>query len=212
MTAAPVVVLVTDPAYALAHLVGVVRAAGAALPPGALSVQLRDKRGDAAAFEAAALALRDAARSVGAGFVVNAGSRTARALASGVHVPGRGSVAEARAALGPGAFVSAAAHDDDDVRRAVREGASAVLVSPVFDTPGKGPARGVAALTSARALADAAGGRTRVIALGGVEPSRAASCAAAGAHGVAVIRALLDAPDPGAAARALAAPFAAVER
>jgi thiamine-phosphate pyrophosphorylase len=42
-----------------------------------------------------------------------------------------------------------------------------------------------------------------VIAIGGVTPPRAAEARAAGAYGVAAIRAVWDADDPAAAARAL---------
>jgi thiamine-phosphate pyrophosphorylase len=98
-----------------------------------------------------------------------------------------------------GLVVSAAAHSEADLRDATRLGISAVLVSPIFAVPGKGPERGLGALTEARRLApDAA-----VFALGGITPATAAACYEAGAHGIAVQRALLDATDPVAAARAL---------
>ena len=41
-----------------------------------------------------------------------------------------------------------------------------------------------------------------VVAIGGIEPARAEGLRAAGVHGVAVIRAILEAPDPAAATRA----------
>jgi thiamine-phosphate pyrophosphorylase len=44
-----------------------------------------------------------------------------------------------------------------------------------------------------------------VIAIGGVTPARLSELRAAGIHGVAVIRALWDAPDPASAARDLLA-------
>jgi thiamine monophosphate synthase len=74
-------------------------------------------------------------------------------------------------------------------------------VSPIWDTPGAGtvkPApRGVEALVRARHALDALPSVPPMLyALGGVDGSRAASCARAGADGVAVIRALLDAADP----------------
>ena len=46
------------------------------------------------------------------------------------------------------------------------------------------------------------------IAIGGVSPERAAELRAAGAYGVAAVRALWDAPDPGRAVRALLEAFA----
>jgi thiamine-phosphate pyrophosphorylase len=73
-----------------------------------------------------------------------------------------------------------------------------VLVSPIFDTPGKVP-RGVEALRTARAMRP----DVSLFALGGINAANAMTCYRAGATGVAVMRALLDAADPAAVARAL---------
>jgi thiamine-phosphate pyrophosphorylase len=93
------------------------------------------------------------------------------------------------------AWISVAAHTRDDVGQAVEEGADAVLVSPVFDTRGK-RGRGVAAIREAREVVDAAHSKVAVLALGGVDADNAAVCVAAGADGVAVVRALLASADP----------------
>jgi thiamine-phosphate pyrophosphorylase len=122
--------------------------------------------------------------------------------------PGSGRVADARAAFGRRTWVSMPAHSDDDVRRASAEGADAVLVSPIFPTrssagPVRAPAkvpRGLAALRTAR-LAAAPG--LLLYALGGIRPETVGECLAAGAHGVAVIRALLASPRPEEVARAI---------
>jgi thiamine-phosphate pyrophosphorylase len=54
-------------------------------------------------------------------------------------------------------------------------------------------------------LAEAARLGLPLLGLGGVDLANAAQVVAAGAHGVAAIRAWLGAPDPGAAVRALVA-------
>src|SRR5262249_14197089 len=120
--------------------------------------------------------------------------------ADGVHLGGDSvDVADARRLVGRLAFVSTVAHASEDVARAETSGATAALVSPIFDTPGKGAPRGTRFITDARSHA-----RTlRLYALGGVDPGNASSCVSAGADGVAVIRAVWQARDPGAAARAL---------
>ena len=168
-------------------------------------MQLRDKESDDDALLVTARALREATRDASALFVVNGSAAVAHAvLADGVHLPGAGPsahetlasrVARARKVLGDGAFISTAAHDDDQLRAAADAGATAALVSPIFASPGKGPARGVAAITSSRSLVDASrrAPALLVYALGGVTPENAASCYEAGADGVAVIRALYDA-------------------
>src|SRR5436853_544249 len=79
-------------------------------------------------------------------------------------------------------------------------GADFALFGPVWETPSKAGAQGEARLQEAvRAAA------IPVLAIGGVTAARVPAVRAAGVAGVAVIRAILAAPDPGAATRALPA-------
>jgi thiamine-phosphate pyrophosphorylase len=219
----PVVILVTDSNVDVARTIEIVRAVANAVGPRRLLVQLRDKENGPVVIRTAAQALREATRAVDALFVVNGATSIAHDVgADGVHLPwDRGGavasrVASARRLLGEHIIVTAAVHDDEEVRAAVEGGVTGILVSPIFPTPGKGPPRGAAAIQSACAIVSAAqtSRRPRVYALGGVNATNASACAAAGADGVAVIRALYDAGPSGsaAAALALAAPFAAVVR
>jgi thiamine-phosphate pyrophosphorylase len=187
----PRLVLVTDPVFGDDVIVRCVEAVADALPPGALCVQLRDKHRATPSLRLMGNRLRAATRR------------------DGGHLGGDGgSVGEARKAVGRRTWISVAAHTDDDVRRALAEGADAALVSPIFPTrsPAVGPTtepkrpRGLGALRSARAIA---GPRLALFALGGVTLERARPCAASGADGVAVLRALLASPAPAALARAL---------
>lgn len=121
--------------------------------------------------------------------IVNDRLDVAAALgARAVHL-GRTSVGvgEARALLGADLWVSRACHDPAELEQAAREGASAALLSPVFPSPGKGPPLGIEALRGACSAFP----RLPVLALGGVAPENAGDCLAAGARGVAVIRAAL---------------------
>ncbi len=200
---APVLVFVTDPRWTLERTIAIVRSAASASGPNGLLVQVRDKESPERRAKWAP-ALRDVTRSERALLVVNGDIALALAVdADGAHVPSH-DVAAARAVLGADAFVTTPAHDDDDVRKAVAARASAVLVSPIFATPGKGAARGPSAVANARVIAS---GALRVYALGGIDASCVAACAGAGADGVAVIRALYDAQDPTAEASSLVAPF-----
>ncbi|HQY64410.1 MAG: thiamine phosphate synthase [Myxococcales bacterium] len=147
-----------------------------------------------------AVLVAEAARACGVPFVVNGDVGLARELAAdGVHAPSGMPAGGLRAALG-GLWLSRAAHAAEDVRAAAANSLDAVLVSPIYPVPGKGPARGLEALREARAIASesdaggALGGRLRVLALGGVTPERAAACVRAGADGVAVMRAAFAAP------------------
>jgi thiamine-phosphate pyrophosphorylase len=133
-------------------------------------------------------------------------ARMVRELAlDGVHLGGerRATLAAVRAELGPNVWISVPAHTDQEVDDAVRGGATAAYVSPIFATPGKGPARGLDAIARARARVPAQPGATLLYALGGVDADTAEACVAAGADGVAVIRAFSDAADCALALRAL---------
>lgn len=86
-------------------------------------------------------------------------------------------------------------HSTAEITRAVGGGASYVTISPVAASeskPGYGPVLGADGVRRAVAVA----GVTPVYALGGVSPENAADLRAAGAYGVAVMGALMRAPDP----------------
>jgi thiamine-phosphate pyrophosphorylase len=192
-----VIIAITDPRWPIDHVVGAVERIHTVLPRDAFMVQIRDKT-------SAPDRLAERLCAIGVRFVLNGTPEDAvRVGAEGVHLPGDApDLAHARAVLGEDAWISIAAHDDDAVTRAVAGRATAALVSPIFETPGKGAPRGVEALTRAKSIAK---GRVRIIALGGIDSRRAASCALAGADGIAVIRAIWEASDPGAAALELTA-------
>lgn len=204
----PTVILVTDPAFGDEGIVRCIEAVGRSLPRGAFCVQLRDKQRALVSLRVFASRLRLLTRSLGVGLLINGDPRLARDIgADGVHL-GRdaGTVADARATCGSGAWISVSAHSDNAVRRAVRDGANAALVSPVFASrppsiyAEEKEGRGLEALRSARQVA---GDRLRLYALGGVDADNARACAQAGADGVAAIRALLACPEPGRIARAM---------
>jgi thiamine-phosphate pyrophosphorylase len=113
------------------------------------------------------------------------------------------SVADARRLVGERMFVSRARHDAGG---ALESGVDAWVLSPIFE-PRKGRgALGVEAVTRfARRATGASGasGASQVIALGGVNAANAGECLAGGATGVAVIGAVLSAPEPEALVSAL---------
>lgn len=149
-----------------------------------LAVQLRDPELSARELFFLGRELRDRTRRVGARLLVNDRLDLALLLeADGLHLGRHGlEVVDARGALGDGAIITCSAHDDDELARAA--GADAVVVSPIFASPGKGAPRGLEAIERTRRLAP----RLAVIALGGITPDNAASCFSAGAAAVAAIR------------------------
>ena len=112
----------------------------------------------------------------------------------------------ARAILGPQALVGVSTHSDAEIDAA--QGADYVGFGPIFPTASKPGARlpppqGLDGLR--RAI-----GRSKapVVAIGGITARTAAQVAEAGARCAAAIAELCNAPDPEAAARALAQEFA----
>jgi thiamine-phosphate pyrophosphorylase len=197
----PVVHLITDRRLQPDLAAHAIRAL-AQLPPGRVLVQLREKDLGGRELLRLSRALVAACHAAGQRLVVN--DRLDVALASGadgVHLPAAGiPVSDARRLLGPGGLVGVSCHSADEVRRARDAGASFASVSPIYDTPSKrayGPPVGLAVLREAAALG------LPVIALGGITPARVPEVIAAGAQGVAAIRAWLEGGDPSAAVRAL---------
>jgi len=194
----PALVLVTDRrATGGRDLVEVVRAA---LDGGLPAVQLRDKDLGGRALFLLAERLRDATARAGALLLVNDRLDVALAAgADGVHLGGGAlPVAVARGLLPAGALVGQSVHAAGE---AAASAADFVCFGPVHDTPAKrvfGPPQGLARLADAVRAA-----RQPVLAIGGVEAGNVAPLRAAGAAGVAVIRAILTAPDPTASTRAL---------
>jgi thiamine-phosphate pyrophosphorylase len=201
--AVPVVHLITDRALE-PDPAGRAAVALAGLPPRRVAVHLREKDLGGAALLALARALAAACHARGQLLLVNDRLDVAIAAgADGVHLPSAGvPPADARRLLGAAAIVGVSCHSPDDVRRARDGGASYATFGPVYDTPSKRPYGapvGLAALREAAALG------LPLVALGGVTPARLDEVRAAGASGVAAIRAWLAAPDPAAAVRALGA-------
>lgn len=89
----------------------------------------------------------------------------------------------------------------DPAQVPARAGARQLILSPVFDVPGKGPAWGP---TKLAAVLDALpSGAFRALALGGITPENARSLRHPRLAGVALIRALWNAPEPARLVRML---------
>ncbi|GIW43692.1 MAG: putative thiamine-phosphate synthase [Candidatus Binatia bacterium] len=180
----------------------------AALRGGVEAVQLREKDLPGGAMYELACALRPLCERHGAALLINDRVDIAAAVrAHGVHLPVRSfHVAEARAVLGPEALIGCSCHDLTEAMTAARRGADFVVCGPVFSTPSKerfGPPMGTELLAQVCREVPAP-----VLAIGGITPANVVRVRQAGARGVAVIRAILDAPDPTVAARELATALA----
>ena len=106
--------------------------------------------------------------------------------ADGVHLTSKSiSVADIRSAFGDRLIVFASTHSESDIQRVVEQGADAVVLGPVFDSPGKGKAIGLDLLRRACARLSP----FEIIALGGIDESNCEIVLDAGASGFAGIRA-----------------------
>ncbi len=121
---------------------------------------------------------------------------------AGVHLAGHSlSTALARRVLGPHKRIGVSTHSIDDARRAMDEGADFIVFGPVFDTPSKAA---YGAPQGLQRLAEVVRHVTiPVLAIGGIDATNLPSVLQEGAHGVAMIRAVLAAPDPCVATRQL---------
>jgi len=174
--------------------------------PFAACLQYRRKRTPPSQRVSEAQGLRAICRAAGTCFIVNDDARLAReAGADGVHLgEDDGDIAAARTLLGPGRVIGISCYDNAArARAAVASGAGYVAFGAMFPSSTKPSARRA---TPALFAETASLGVPRV-AIGGITPDNAPVAVAAGADIVAVIGGVFDAPDPVAAARAIASAF-----
>jgi thiamine-phosphate pyrophosphorylase len=166
-------------------------------------VQLREKDLTAGQLFDLAGELRQLTRGYGAKLLINDRIDVALAVAAdGVHLGKTGlPLAEARRMLGSDRLIGYSAHSADEALQAQQDGADFVTMGPVYYTPSKetyGEPPGLSALAeTARLLA------IPVFALGGLKQAAVAEVLSAGAHGVALISAIMSARDPAAETESL---------
>jgi thiamine-phosphate pyrophosphorylase len=109
------------------------------------------------------------------------------------------SVTQARQVVGPDVLVGLSTHSPGQID-AVPDDADLIGVGPIYATPTKADREPVGL-----ELLDYAAGHARVpfFAIGGLDAETTPEAVAHGATRIAVVRAIADAPDPAAAARAL---------
>lgn len=190
--------LVTDRQEARGALGTVV---AASVRGGVDAVQVREKGRSALDVLMAVREVQQALAGLPALVLVNDRADVALAVgAHGVHLPGRGlPVAAARQVLPrqAGCLVGVSVHSLAEARQAAADGADYVTFGHILPTPGKPglPAAGLDALAAVVAAVE-----VPVLAIGGIDASSVGRVLATGCAGVAVIRALLQEPDPQRAA------------
>jgi len=193
--------LVTDRGLSLGRsTVDIVRAAVAG---GVTCVQLREKECSTRQFVAEARAVRELLAGTGIPLIINDRIDVALAVgADGVHLGQTDMlIADARRVVGRSMLIGISAECVEDAVRAEAQGADYVGISPVFSTPTKtdtAPALGLDGVAAIRAAVS-----LPLVGIGGIKPGNAAEVIRAGCDGVAVVSAIVSAPDPRKAATEL---------
>jgi thiamine-phosphate pyrophosphorylase len=172
-----------------------------ALQGGVDVVQLREKSGDEQEIVRAGRVFRRLCDAYDALFVVNDRPDLAIACAAdGIHLGQDDADPElVRRLVGTEVLIGLSTHSREQIDAA--EGVDYIAVGPVHETPTKPEYRPVG--TELVRYAAERSGTPPFFAIGGIDPENVDEVAAAGARRVAVVRAIRDAADPAAAARAL---------
>jgi thiamine-phosphate pyrophosphorylase len=163
--------------------------------------QYRNKTGSMLTAYREALLLRQRAAEAGALFIVNDRCDLALAVeADGVHLGQDDLPVDDARSIMVGRLIGLSTHTLDQVRHACTRGVDYVAFGPIFQTASKAdhaPVVGVEGLRQARGLTS-----LPLFAIGGITPEKAQEVRRAGADGVAVISAVLQAPDIAVAVKA----------
>ncbi len=182
-----------------------VQVATEAVRGGADVIQLREKHASTRELIEIGRALREVTRAGGALLIINDRVDVALAVdADGVHVGQDDMPADiARRLMGPGKIIGVSAATPAEARRAKEDGADYLGVGAIYATgskPDAGEPTGPQLLSEIRAAVD-----LPLVAIGGINVHNAAEAIRYGADGVAVISAVVAAPDVALATRSLRA-------
>lgn len=172
-----------------------------ALRGGVRAVQLREKDLSGRELYELASRLREITSRYGARLIINERLDIALAVgADGVHL-GESSIPlpQARKVAGEAMLIGVSCHDREKALAAEGDGADFITFSPIFFTPSKAPYGepvGTERLAEVCRLL-----RVPVFALGGIKQETVNKVLAHGAHGIALISAILAADEPERAAR-----------
>ena len=168
-------------------------------------IQLREKDLTAAELYPLALELSGLCRKRDCLLLLNDRIDLALAVkADGVHLGGHSlPTAVARQILGQNALIGVSTHNTREITAAVAGDADFITFGPVYATPSKAAYGAPVGLAKLRETCQTL--HLPTYALGGVKASKIPAIKQAGAHGIAVISALMASADPAAAYRELSA-------
>ena len=174
-----------------------------AVAGGVSCVQLREKCGSTRMFMEEARAIKGVLAAKKIPLIINDRVDVALAVgASGVHL-GQSDmpIADARRLLPSGSIIGISVESLEDAVRAEGEGADYIGVSPVFSTPTKRDTAPPLGLSGVRRIREAVG--IPIVGIGGISSANGRDVIDAGAHGIAVVSAIVSADDPRLAALSL---------
>lgn len=196
----PLLYAILDLGYVAAE--NAARVTSALLAGGADLLQLRAKGHGMETVREIAARLQPLCKSAGVPFILNDYPDLAAELdADGVHIgQDDGSLADARAIVGPGKIIGRSTHSLDQARAALAEGFDYIGFGPLFPTPTKLGRPGIG-LGDIAAMEREVGSKIPAFCIGGIKGGNLAEVMAAGARRVVIVSELLGAADPEAAAR-----------
>jgi thiamine-phosphate pyrophosphorylase len=173
-----------------------------ALQGGARLIQLREKELSDDQLRRLARDTKQLCHEFDARLIINNRLEIARSTGANLHLPESEmeTLPATRKELGNEVLIGASAHSLEAAQCALEQGADYIVFGSVFETashPGSTPA----GLEALREVCNSV--KIPVFAVGGITSRNARKCVDAGAHGVAVIRAVWSTPDVGAAVREL---------
>lgn len=173
-----------------------------AIEGGADVIQFRNKTSSDCEMTRLARSLLEVTRPKNVPLIINDRLQVAKdAQADGLHLgQNDGSLALARLALGSDAILGRSTHSPEQAMSAENEGADYIGIGPVFRTPTKALVEPVGL-----ELVSFAAKKISIpfVAIGGIDAKNASLVRQAGARTIAVVRAVMDSPDPQCAARTL---------
>ena len=178
------------------------RVAAALLAGGVSLLQLRAKGRDLGLIEDIARRVLPLCRAAKIPFILNDHPALAAAVdADGLHLgQDDGSLAAARAVVGPTMMIGRSTHSLAQARAALAEGFDYIGFGPLFPTPTKA-GRPAIGLTDIAAMEREVGSQIPAFCIGGIHPGNLREVIAAGARRVVIVSALLKSPDIAAATR-----------
>lgn len=176
------------------------------LAGGADLLQLRAKGHDLATIRRVAETLIPLCRAAKVPFILNDHPALAAELdADGVHIgQDDGSLADARAIVGPGKIIGRSTHSLDQARAALAEGFDYIGFGPLFPTPTKLGRPGIG-LENIATMEREVGSNIPAFCIGGIKRDNLAEVLAAGTRRVVIVSDLLTAEDMREATREVAA-------